>query len=43
LNDVPEVRALFQRFHIEEVQLSYTAQKIAGRRYPEVLIMNFRP
>jgi DNA adenine methylase len=43
LNDVPEVRALFGRFHIEEVQLSYTAQKHAGRRYPEVLIMNFRP
>jgi DNA adenine methylase len=43
LNDVPEVRALFIRFHIEEVQLSYSAQKVSGRRYPEVLIMNFRP
>ena len=43
LNDVPEVRAIFIRFHIEEVQLSYTAQKVSGRRYPEVLIMNFRP
>jgi DNA adenine methylase len=43
LNDVPEVRALFSRFHIEEVKLSYTAQKTSGRRYPEVLITNFRP
>jgi DNA adenine methylase len=42
LNDVPEVRALFSRFHIEEVKLSYTAQKTSGRRYPEVLITNFR-
>lgn len=42
LNDVPEVRALFRRFHIQEVELSYTAQKIAGRRYREVLITNFR-
>jgi DNA adenine methylase len=43
LNDVPEVRALFRRFHIEDVQLSYTAQKVPGRRYAEVLITNFRP
>jgi DNA adenine methylase len=42
LNDVPEVRTLFHRFHIEDVQLSYTAQKVSGRRYAEVLITNFR-
>jgi len=42
LNDVPEVRALFRRFHIQGVQLSYTSQKRAGRRYREVLITNFR-
>jgi DNA adenine methylase len=42
LNDVPEVRTLFRRFHIREVELSYTAQKSAGRRYREVLITNFR-
>jgi len=41
LNDVPEVRALFRRFRIEEVKLHYTSQKAAGRRYNEVLIMNF--
>jgi DNA adenine methylase len=42
LNDVPEVRTLFHRFHIRGVELSYTAQKSAGRRYREVLITNFR-
>ncbi len=43
LNDVPEVRALFHRFHIQEVELHYTSQKHAGRRYREVLITNFKP
>ncbi len=41
LNDVPEVRAIFKQFKIRSVELSYTAQKIAGRRYREVLITNF--
>jgi DNA adenine methylase len=42
LNDVPEVRALFHRFYIKEVELHYTSQKHAGRRYREVLITNFK-
>jgi DNA adenine methylase len=41
-NDVPEVRTLFRRFHLHEVELSYTAQKLAGRRFREVLITNFK-
>lgn len=41
LNDVPEVRTLFRRFHIKEVALHYTSQKRAGKRYREVLITNF--
>ena len=41
LNDVPEVRKLFHRFNIQEVDLHYTAQKVSGRRYREVLITNF--
>ncbi len=41
LNDIPEVRLLFQRFHIRQVETPYTAQKSAGRRYQEVLITNF--
>jgi DNA adenine methylase len=42
LNDVPEVRKLFRDFHIEGVELHYTSQKAAGRRYKEVVITNFR-
>jgi DNA adenine methylase len=42
LNDVPEVRALFGHFRIEQVELHYTSQKAAGRRYKEVVITNFR-
>jgi DNA adenine methylase len=41
LNDVPEVRQLFHRFVFEEIDLHYTAQKQAGKRYRELLIMNF--
>lgn len=41
LNDVPEVRAIFKAFHVKGIDLSYTAQKVAGRRYREVLITNF--
>lgn len=43
LNDLPAVRALFAGFHIHGVELHYTSQKAAGRRYKEVLITNFRP
>lgn len=43
LNDVPEVRTLFRRFHVQGVELAYTAQQRAGRRYKEVLITNFQP
>jgi hypothetical protein len=42
LNDVPEVRKLFRRFHIEDIQLAYTAQRRSGNRYREVFITNFR-
>lgn len=41
LNDVPEVRRIFKQFKFREIDLSYTAQKVAGRRYREVLITNF--
>jgi DNA adenine methylase len=42
LNDLPQVRALFRRFHIQEVELYYSSQPKAGRRYQEILITNFR-
>ena len=41
LNDVPEVRAIFKQFKINGVDLHYTAQKVAGKRFKEVLITNF--
>lgn len=41
LNDVSEVRRLFSQFRIAEVDLHYTSQKKAGRRYQELLITNF--
>jgi DNA adenine methylase len=41
LNDVPEVRKLFCDFSIRDIDLHYTAQKIPGRRYKEVLITNY--
>lgn len=41
LNDVPEVRTLFRRFHIEGIELAYSSQNRSGRLYREVLITNF--
>lgn len=41
LNDLPEVRAIFSRFKIHAVQIAYSAQPAAGRRYDEVIITNF--
>lgn len=42
LNDVPEVRMLFRSFRVKQIIAPYTAQKVSGRRYREVLIMNFK-
>lgn len=41
LNDTPEVRQLFGRFRFHEIDLHYTAQKKAGKRYRELFITNF--
>jgi DNA adenine methylase len=43
LNDVPEVRRIFRRFHFREIDLAYTAQQTAGKRFRELLITNYRP
>ncbi len=40
LNDLPQVRKLFSKFKITLVELAYTAQRRAGRRYSEVIIRN---
>lgn len=41
INDMAEVREIFRGFHQREVDLHYTSQKDAGKRYPELLITNF--
>jgi DNA adenine methylase len=43
LDDHPEVRKLFDNWHMERVELAYTAQTKTGRRYGELLITNFVP
>jgi len=43
LDDHPEVRKLFAGWNLEPIQLSYTAQRKIGKRYAELLIMNFEP
>jgi DNA adenine methylase len=42
LNDPPEVRSIFGHFHIREIELAYTAQQTAGKRFRELLITNFK-
>lgn len=41
LNDTPEVRQIFRRFKVKSVEIPYTAQKIAGKRFREVILTNF--
>jgi DNA adenine methylase len=41
VDDVPELRELFSRSNITEVEITYTAQREAGKRYRELIITNF--
>ena len=41
LNDVPQVRKVFAHFKFLEIELPYTAQRKAGKRFRELLIANF--
>ena len=43
LDDHPEVRKLFQHWRMERTELAYTAQTKVGKRYGELLILNFEP
>jgi len=43
LNDLAEVREIFRRFHFREFDLAYTAQRVAGKRFCELLITNYKP
>jgi DNA adenine methylase len=43
LDDHPRVREIFQNWHILETRLGYTAQRLVGKQYGELLILNFTP
>jgi len=43
LDDHPEVRKLFARWHLLPVDIAYTAQRNTGRRFRELIITNFEP
>ena len=43
LDDHPELRKLFGHWNLLPVQLAYRAQIKTGKRYGELLILNFHP
>lgn len=43
VDDVPELRQLFNRSKITEIEIPYTAQREAGKRFRELIITNFDP
>jgi len=43
LDDHPRVREIFREFRIESADIVYTARSKPGKRYSELLIMNFDP
>ncbi|PYP85995.1 MAG: hypothetical protein DMG65_19615 [Candidatus Angelobacter sp. Gp1-AA117] len=42
LNDTPETRRIFSDFEIRTLQLVYSSQRTAGKRYNELLIANYK-
>ena len=43
LDDHPEVRKLFGKWRIERTEITYTARTKVGKKYGELLILNFDP
>ncbi|MGA2434703.1 MAG: DNA adenine methylase [Bryobacteraceae bacterium] len=43
LDDHPEIRRIFRAWRIQRAAIHYTAQRKAGKRFGELLIMNFEP
>lgn len=41
IDDVPEIRKLYRDSKISEIELPYTAQREAGKRFPELIVTNF--
>ena len=42
LNDVPEIRRIFGEFEIKSLEITYSSQRKAGKRYSELLIANYK-
>ena len=43
LDDHPEIRRIFGKWRLMPIDLAYTAQRNIGKRFQELLIMNFEP
>jgi DNA adenine methylase len=43
LNDTSDARTLFTQFQILSIETTYTSRVHATKRYPELLITNFKP
>lgn len=41
IDDVPEIRELFRESKLTEIEVPYTAQQKAGKRFKELIITNF--
>jgi DNA adenine methylase len=41
LNDSPEIRRIFRDFNIKILEMTYTSQRKAGKKYQELLISNY--
>ena len=41
INDHPEIRKIFSEYKIEEVEIFYSLQREAGKRYQELFIRNY--
>lgn len=41
LNDVPEIRRIFADFNIKTLEMTYSSQRISGKKYQELLISNY--
>jgi DNA adenine methylase len=43
IDDHPEIRRIFGDWHLQPVDIAYTAQRNVGKRFHELLITNFKP
>jgi len=41
LNDTPEIRTIFKDFRVTSLQLAYSSQRKAGKKYGELFISNY--